>query len=133
MAKMLGKIGPHAEVEDLGRADVNGRPMFMCNVCHTFTRDFTHFAGFSVPCIPEGGCKNCDALSHSHAGAPAVPLGGNCNTILHECPNDGRRWWQFNDYFHLWQQVTNPREWLVLLQERLEGSSATKSGPYDGI
>ncbi len=66
-------------------------------------------------CAPN--CTNCNSLRHSYDRKPAVPEGGNCNDILHECPHDGNRWWQSNDHFHLWQQVTDLREWEGLLRE----------------
>lgn len=62
-------------------------------------------------------CENCENLRHSYDGAPTVPKGGRCNDILHICLNDGERWWQFNTYYHLWKNVTDPREWQVLQED----------------
>jgi hypothetical protein len=59
-------------------------------------------------------CANCEALEHSFDQKPAVPRGGSCNDILHECPLDGQRWWQFNTHFHLWRKVRDDREWECL-------------------
>ncbi len=108
----IGQVGDHPDVEDLGRSDCNGQSMLRCNRCQTFTRNKEHFAESSVPC--ELNCQNCKNLSKSHSGAPAVPNGGDCNTILYTCRRCGRRWWQTNGYFHLWQQVTDPEEWRIL-------------------
>jgi hypothetical protein len=111
MAKSLGQIGAHREVVDLEDKDVNGRPMYRCNSCSTFTRDPDHFKEAHVPCIPFDACPNCKALKGSFDRQPAVPEGGTCNDVLHICPFDGRRWWQGNGHFHMWQQVTDIREW----------------------
>jgi len=62
-------------------------------------------------------CSNCEALEHSHDQRPAVPIGGSCNDILHECPLDGQKWWQYNDHFHLWQRVESNRQWESLKEE----------------
>lgn len=113
MAKIIGQVGQHPKVEDLEQCDVNGRPMFRCSHCHTFTRAKEHFAEVSVPCVFD--CENCRALSGSCTRRPAVPEGGDCNTILYTCPHDGRRWWQTNAHFHLWQQVTDPAQWDILV------------------
>lgn len=114
MTKSLGLVGLHLKVEDLESKDINGLPMFRCNVCKTYTRNKDHFIG--VVCNPN--CKNCEALRSSYDGAPAVPHGGTCNMILHTCTNDGNRWWQYNSHFHLWKHVTAPTEWRSLEQQR---------------
>src|SRR3989344_5885661 len=111
--KSLGQIGPHPQVLDLERDDVNGLGMFECRECNTYTRDKDHFA--VVSCAPN--CANCKALRESHDKKPAAPLNGSCNSILYTCPNDGNRWWQSNTYYHLWQQVTDPEEWKILVRE----------------
>jgi len=56
-------------------------------------------------------CANCEQLEKSCSTRPAVPMGGTCNDTFHACPRCGRRWWQFNDYFHLWQEVADDKQW----------------------
>jgi hypothetical protein len=114
MSQSLGSIGGHSEIVQLDGPDVNGREMFQCSACRTFTRDKEHFRESFVPCAPIQGCRNCLALSRSNDREVAVPDGGNCNNITHVCPHDGRRWWQSNTHFHIWQQVTDPLEWQVV-------------------
>ena len=111
--KLLGQIDAHPQVEDLESSDINGLPMFRCGRCDTYTRNRDHFVGLA--CVPN--CSNCKALRESHDRKPAASLNGSCNSILYTCPNDGNRWWQSNTYYHLWQQVTDPEEWKILVRE----------------
>ncbi len=116
----MKEIGPHKRVEILDGKDINGRYMAMCWNCETCAHAFeiseAEMDLTLIPCIKD--CQNCNKLRHSTDHNPAVPLGGTCNTLLHICPNDGRRWWQMNTYFHLWQQVTSEREWQALRREK---------------
>jgi hypothetical protein len=111
-------IGEHKRTEAAGK-DINGREMVICYDCEAsaHARDIpTAESQLSqVKCVTN--CQNCKNLRSSHTKKPAVPIGGDCNTMLHVCPNDGNRWWQSNDYFHLWQQVTDPKEWEILLRQ----------------
>ena len=59
-------------------------------------------------------CKECSSLEHSHSKKPAVPNGGDCQDLIHLCISCGRRWWQFNNHFHLWKHVTSKAEWNIL-------------------
>jgi len=111
MAKFLGQVGKHV-VQDLETRDINGLPMFQCQVCETFTRAPEHF--HNAACVLN--CRNCNSLRGSTQEQPALPAGGDPYILLHTCPDDGNRWWQFNDHFHLWKQVTDPDEWAVLVR-----------------
>jgi len=99
-------IGPHRQVRDSG-PDIHGRSMIFCGVCHVCAHSEEDLE--KTACNPT--CRNCEALRHSYDGKPAVPIGGSSNSKTHICPNDGNRWWQTNNHLHLWQQVTNDREW----------------------
>ncbi len=110
MTVLLGRIGAHLDVRDLQQRDVNQRPMFECFVCKTFTRNKDHFQ--DIACSPN--CKNCEALRRSNKEKPAWPEGETSRTLLYTCPHEGNRWWQSNDHYHLWQQVTDPEEWQTL-------------------
>jgi hypothetical protein len=108
-------IGKHQRTEVAGK-DLNDYWMVYCLDCETYA----HAADVSsaetdlaaTACAPN--CNNCKNLRHSHAEKPAVPIRGSCIDILHVCPNDGNRWWQFNTYFHPWKQVTDTKEWESL-------------------
>lgn len=102
-------IGQHGDVQDRG-PDINHRPMIICRVCGTCAHSEEDLE--KTACNPE--CENCKALRRSHSRKPAVPIRGRCNDRLHICPNDKNRWWQSNDHFHLWQQVTSDSEWKSL-------------------
>lgn len=108
--------GEHTKVERLEQKDINGRLMVVCRSCDTFAHAHTHKEAVddlsTTSCAPN--CANCKSLSNSNDRAPAVPLRGSCNDVLHVCPNDGNRWWQMNTHFHLWQRVTSDREWQSL-------------------
>ncbi len=112
-------IGQHQRTEVSGK-DVNGLCMVGCLDCGTYAHAVDVASAekdlAATTCAPD--CSNCNGLRHSCDKRPAVPIGGTCNTILHTCPKDGNKWWQFNSFFHLWQQVTRPREWEILLQEQ---------------
>ncbi len=56
-------------------------------------------------------CNTCEPLEHSHRSKPGVPPGGNRYDLSYLCPVCGRRWWQYNDHFHLWKHVKNQHEW----------------------
>lgn len=103
-------IGPHLQVSDNG-PDINRRPMIVCGICRVCAHSEEDLE--KTACNPN--CRNCEALRHSYDGKPAVPIGGSSNSRTHICPNDGNRWWQSNNHFHLWQQVTSDREWESLL------------------
>lgn len=99
-------IGFHTKVADHG-PDINHFAMVICGVCGTHAKDEEDLA--KTPCNPR--CTNCQNLRHSHAKRPAVPSGGDVFDRLHVCPNDNNRWWQFNNHYHLWKQVTSEAEW----------------------
>jgi hypothetical protein len=108
--------GPHAEAKVSDRKDINGRFMVTCQACGVCAHHYDLQKAIENlrKCACNPGCKNCNALRHSHTKAPAVPLGGSCNDAYHVCPNDGIRWWQSNDHFHLWQVVTDDQEWETI-------------------
>ena len=115
-------IGPHRNAEVCAEKDVNQRFMVRCHECGTFAHAYELSEAKAdladSPCISD--CENCNNLSNSFDGKPAVPLMGSCNSVLHVCPHDGRRWWQSNTYYHLWQQVTSRTEWEVLLRTQAQ-------------
>ena len=100
------EAGEHKDVTNNGR-DVNGRDMMHCRNCQSTINTYGEEPGLKAlarfKCVPN--CKNCASLRNSYDRAPAVPIGGTCNTIHHTCPICGARWWQFNTHFHLWGQV----------------------------
>jgi len=105
-------IGDHKRTECIGE-DINRLQIVVCRDCgtdaHAVDIPTAEKDLATIKCAPD--CENCKKLRHSFDGAPAVPIGGSCNTKLHVCPYDGNRWWQFNGHFHLWKQVTAPSEW----------------------
>jgi hypothetical protein len=115
-------LGKHRNTEVLTTKDCNGRHMVRCLDCgiyaHATEIPTAESHLIMTACAPE--CKNCNNLRRSYDGRPAVPIRGSCNTILHVCPYDGNKWWQANDHFHLWQRVTDPEEWEILLREKNE-------------
>jgi hypothetical protein len=116
-------IGQHEHVMIYEDRDANNRHMIKCLDCETYAHAYDISTAKSdlaaTPCISD--CQNCNSIRDSYDLKPAVPMGDNCNARLHICPNDGRMWWQSNTYFHLWQQVTDPREWEVLLRKQMQG------------
>ncbi len=115
----MAGIGPHALTKVLEEKDVNGLRMVMCRACNAYAHALTVEEAKAdlakTPCSAD--CENCKALGHSHAQKPAMPLNGSCNNILHTCPNDNTRWWQFNTHFHLWKRVTSDGEWEGLRRD----------------
>lgn len=115
-------IGSHRNTEVYAQKDVNQRFMVNCRDCGTCAHAYELLEAKAdlakTPCISY--CENCNNLRDSSDRKPGVPLGGNCNTVLHVCPHDGRKWWQSNTHYHMWQQVTSEREWnsLQLTQSR---------------
>lgn len=115
----MKSIGEHQRTEVAAEKDINGRFMVGCLDCGIYAHASdipiaeTHLA--ITACAPN--CANCKSLRDSYNRKPAVPKGGSCNDILHVCPNDGIKWWQSNDYFHLWQEVTDPKEWESLCRQ----------------
>jgi len=67
----------------------------------------------SQPYYGEHSCLVCRKLEHSYKERPVIPPGGNMDDLLYVC-KCGNRWWQFNQYFHLWKHVTEPEEWHAL-------------------
>lgn len=112
-------FGSHRHAEHLPGKDVNGRYMVICRDCgacaHHYDKDQAARNLRNWNCSAD--CTNCKSLMYSHDRSPAVPVGGSCNDKLHRCPNDGNRWWQTNTHFHLWQAVTDNKEWEILQQE----------------
>lgn len=113
----MKKLGSHEHAELVEGLDCNGRVMVRCNDCqtcaHAWKLEDAEADLAKTACSPS--CQNCAALRRSYDKAPAVPEGGSCTDMLHVCPFDGNRWWQGNDHWHLWQQVTSDREWETLL------------------
>jgi hypothetical protein len=66
-----------------------------------------------------GECSRCGHLEHSYDRNPGVPFNGTVNDLIHLCLLCGRRWWQFNDYFHLWKHVTSEAEWDGLRRQAI--------------
>jgi hypothetical protein len=62
-------------------------------------------------------CPKCENFEHSNDRSPAVPPNGDVGDLTHICPHCHRRWWQFNDYYHLWKNVTDPDEWDAIRRE----------------
>lgn len=56
-------------------------------------------------------CRFCEGFKSSYDEKPVLPEGGSVHDLAYLCLHCGRRWWQFNDYYHLWKHVTDPREW----------------------
>lgn len=112
--------GTHQNVERLDQRDINGLAMVTCRDCGTFAHAHDHDAAVKDLGRTEcsANCVNCNNLRRSGSHRPAVPIRGDCNTLLHVCPNDGNRWWQTNGHFHQWKQVTNDREWESLRNPR---------------
>ncbi len=110
---------PNECIRTLGRKDVNGLTMVECTACETVAHAADEPKAkadlANASCSPN--CDNCKRLRRSHDRAPAVPTGGSCHDRLHICPNDGNKWWQTNNHFHLWNQVTSEREWELLQKE----------------
>ena len=105
-------VGTHVGVRKTEGGTRNTRPTFHCLDCGAIG----HSEEEMLFMICSSECKNCQSLRGSHSKAPAVPLDGDCNTLLHTCPNDGNKWWQSNDFFHLWQRVRSQREWDGLVR-----------------
>jgi hypothetical protein len=110
-------IGQHKRTKHSGE-DINRLQMVRCLDCeadsHAIDIPTAEKNLAEVKCAPD--CENCKSLRHSYSKKPAVPIDGDCNTILHTCPNDGNRWWQTNGHFHLWKQVTDQEMWKILLR-----------------
>lgn len=110
-------LGLHMHTETLSMKDINGLTMVKCVDCdacaHAINEEKAKEDLAKTACSPD--CENCKKLRHSYDRNPAVPQGGSCNDVYHICPNDGNRWWQFNAHFHLWEQVTDRREWNAVI------------------
>jgi hypothetical protein len=64
-------------------------------------------------------CSYCKPFEHSHDEKPAVPIGGSCHDFSYVCRYCGRRWWQYNDHYHLWKHVTNRDEWEEIRRQQI--------------
>lgn len=108
---------PHIGVVAQG-TDINSRIMVHCRRCRTTAHaaDEATARVDIAKTICAWDCPNCNALRNSYQERSARPQGGKIDQRLHVCPNDGNRWWQSNNHFHLWQQVTSDEEWRVLRQ-----------------
>lgn len=62
-------------------------------------------------------CQFCEDFKRSCDTRPAVPENGSVHDLAYLCLHCGRRWWQFNDYFHLWKHVTNRAEWEFIRRQ----------------
>jgi hypothetical protein len=82
---------------------------------HAFDKDQAVKDLSHTSCAPN--CENCNSFRNSYDKKPAVPINGSCNDILHICPIDRNRWWQYNTYYHLWKQVTSDQEWENLYKK----------------
>lgn len=120
MNKPIGELGDHKRAEVVDCEDCNGRVMVKCNDCGTYAHAFSEREAIEdlSKCKCVRYCSNCKNLRNSNERKPAIPVGGTCNDILHVCPNDGNRWWQANNHFHHWQQVTSDREWESLKNQK---------------
>ncbi len=56
--------------------------------------------------VNDMSCEKCKHISESYDGKPFIPPGGSCNAKVHAC-FCGQKWWQYNDYYHLWRGVPN--------------------------
>ena len=105
--------GDHYNVLADGRTDINGRIIVICHDCsasgHAVTEEQALLDLATARCAPY--CFNCKALRHSHDRKPAVPVDGSVTDLIHVCPFDGNRWWQYNTHWHLWKHVTSGSEW----------------------
>lgn len=61
-------------------------------------------------------CENCRKLGN-YSGEQVIPEGGTKDDIVHTCPHDGNRWWQFNTRFHIWKHVLDDEEWQAALKQ----------------
>ena len=64
-------------------------------------------------------CDCSQIFGHSYSRKPAQPPGGDCFDLSYVCPDCNRRWWQYNDYYHLWKHVTNPQEWDAIRRQQI--------------
>lgn len=64
-------------------------------------------------------CTVCEAFHNSCDTKPAVPHRGSCNDLVHLCTACGRRWWQYNDHYHLWKHVTSEQEWDAVRRQSI--------------
>lgn len=55
-------------------------------------------------------CVDCNRYEHGDS-APRT------DELAYVCPNCGRRWWQFNDFYHLWKHVTDKDEWAEIRRQ----------------
>ncbi len=58
-----------------------------------------------IPKKKIGECPTCKGAEHSHDGNPFTPPTGSVQDTLFVCPECGQRWWQYNNYYHLWKAV----------------------------
>lgn len=64
-------------------------------------------------------CHLCSHFASSTDRRPAHPENGNIFNLTHLCLRCGRRWWQYNSVYHLWQHVTDPVEWDTLRRQQI--------------
>ena len=57
-------------------------------------------------------CKTCLGLNRSCDKSPARPKDKK-HDVLYLC-KCGRRWWFYNDFWHLWKHVREDEEWSAL-------------------
>jgi hypothetical protein len=57
-------------------------------------------------------CSDCERFGHSDS-APRT------DDLAYICPYCHRRWWQFNDYYHLWKHVTSREEWDEIRRQQI--------------
>ena len=51
-------------------------------------------------------CSRCRDAEHSYSEKPFRPPGGSVHDRTFTC-SCGQRWWQYNDYYHLWSTVND--------------------------
>jgi len=60
-------------------------------------------------------CKICIPAEHSHSKKPFDPPRGTIFDETFTCVC-GQRWWQYNDYYHLWSMVNDEDTFSNILE-----------------
>jgi hypothetical protein len=56
-------------------------------------------------------CENCEEnVGYSYLGKPFIVPGRGVDAKTYIC-GCGQRWWQYNDYYHLWGKVDDDATW----------------------
>jgi hypothetical protein len=59
-------------------------------------------------------CSICSPAENSYNGKPFCPPTGSVNDRTFTC-SCGQRWWQYNDYYHLWSMVDDDETFSNIL------------------